>query len=147
MTKDHTEGDGFVIVEQMTGEQALDLILAELPGFREYLDDKIVRPQAQGEEVLLHAAMSDLGRYYMREARSDSDLRSRYWATVEDLAASPGQYVREAVHSSLIEWFAWGSPEEKDALVDAYDLIGPETRKILGYYAGDLPRLLKRMQR
>lgn len=135
------EGDGFVIRCQMTGGEALDLILARFPGFREHLDEVAFDDDGP---LLLHVVMGDLGRYYMAEVRRHQESRTRFWAMVEDLAASDGNYVSEAVHSSLIEWFAWGSPEEQAALVEARRLFGAATRKMVSYFARDLPGLLKR---
>jgi hypothetical protein len=127
-----------VIRREMLGAEALELILDRLPGFRSHVDDIAVEDDGS---VLLHLVMGDLGRYYMGEARTDEQLRPRFWATVEELAASGGNYVPEAVHSSLVEWFAWGSDEEKQALVRAYALLGPETRRMVRYFARDLPDL------
>jgi hypothetical protein len=135
---DRVEGGDFVIRRGMTGEEALALILDRLPAFRAHLDEESAFGEG-GEPLLLHLVMGDLGRYYMAVARHDDDLRRRYWEVVEQLASSEGQYVDNAVHTSLIEWFAWGDEDEKNALVTAYPLLGRETRRMVSYFADSLP--------
>jgi hypothetical protein len=52
----------------------------------------------------------------MERARSVPDLAARYWAAVETLAAEGDDDVKNSVHVSLIEWFAWGDEEDSRAL-------------------------------
>ena len=83
---------------------------------------------------MLHVAMGDLGRYYMLEARSNPDRARTYWLAVERLAGDGDEAVRNAVHASLIEWFAWGDRNAKDALAEAEPMQGPATADIIRHY-------------
>jgi hypothetical protein len=114
----------------MTRDEAAARLVEVLPEFRSELEAAIEYDEG---DLLLHPLMGDLARFYMRE-RGDADLRRRYWRVVEELAANGDDGVNNAVHVSLIEWFAWGSPEEVRALDDARELQGPATRAIREHY-------------
>ena len=132
--------DGFgSVVKSMTGSEALGFVLERLPESRPFLDLDIIEGN-KGEDALLHVAMGDLARFYMARCMGDRSLRRRFWATVEDLAANGGHYVEDAIGTSLIEWFAWGSASERRALRRAMRLHGPATSRIVDHYRADLRR-------
>jgi hypothetical protein len=114
----------------LTRDNAVARLLEALPEYQPAWDEIT---DLQGE-LLLHVMMGDLARFYMREYKQ-RDVRERFWRVVEELAADGDQYVENAVHVSLIEWFAWGSPEEVRAMDDARELHGPATRAIRAHYA------------
>src|SRR6202042_3618621 len=103
----------------MDPAQALDYLIAELPGFKDYL------AFPDESDPHLHPAMGDLGRYYMTQFRRHQWLAHTYWAAVERLATNGDETVRNAVHASLIEWFAYGDECEKAALAEATSAHGP----------------------
>ena len=78
--------------------------------------------------------MGDLGRYYMSRVRADPELSESYWSAVERLASEGDSAVVNALHASLIEWFAFGDADEKIALVDAAPMQGPATQAIVSQY-------------
>jgi hypothetical protein len=81
--------------------------------------------------------MGDLGRFYMEHGKRDKDLSVRFWQVIEELAANGDDGVENAVHVSLVEWFAWGSKAEQAALTEAEHLQGPATSAMVRAY---LPR-------
>lgn len=109
-------------------QEAIAYLLDRLPGYDGYLTfpDEC--------HALLHLAMGDLGRYYMAEVRRHPDLLRTYWSAVERLASEGDEPVRNAVHASLIEWFACGGQDEKDALVEAAEMQGLATAAIIRHY-------------
>src|SRR5262245_46078969 len=66
----------------------------------------------------------DLGRFYMARALDDPELAGRYWSVVEELAANGDQVVESAVHTSLIERFAWARRRRASCFASG----GPVTR-------------------
>ena len=123
-------------VSFMTGrvgsEEAVSRLLEALPAFRPYYESEAPEP---GDELLLHPVMGELARFYLEQGLAEQpDLAERYWTVVEVLAAHGDDYVKEAVHSSLIEYFAWGTKDEQAALRDAEPLQGPATSAIVAAY-------------
>lgn len=115
----------------MNTEEAGAYLLGSLPGYADYLTLPDEFPE------LLHTAMGDLGRYYMADVRENPDLVATYWSVVERLARDGDEAVTNAVHASLIEWFALGSHEEQQALYGAAGHQGPATAKIITNYRQD----------
>ena len=70
----------------------------------------------------------------MSKARNDKELAGRFWHVVEQLAADGNQYVEIAIHTSLVEWFAWGDEDERAALTDAETLLGEATARMVEAY-------------
>ncbi len=122
----------------MNREAAVAHLLQALPEFVSYYEDSLAAPTEPGDQLLIHVVMGDLARFYMENAINDQELARRYWSVVEDLAANGDQAVENAVHVSLIEWFAWGDEDEKAALLAASGLHGPATRRIVAFYSSDL---------
>ena len=118
----------------MTPDEAVQRLLDELPEFRADYESSDGRPTEAGDQLLIHAVMEDLARFYMQHGVRDRDLAVRFWGLVEELATEGDHAVENAVWVSLIEWFAWGSKKEKAALVDAGDLQGPQTKAISAHY-------------
>jgi hypothetical protein len=118
----------------MTREQAVHRLLDELPEFSPFYEESDGRPTEAGDELLIHVVMGDLARFYMERGAHDPELAARYWRVVEELATEGDQAVENAVHVSLIEWFAWGEEREQAALVNAGALQGPKTKAIRAYY-------------
>jgi hypothetical protein len=118
----------------VTREEAVQRLLDVLPEFRPYYDDSDGRPAEPGDELLLHVVMGDLARFYMARGLDNAGLAARFWRVVEELAADGDQAVENAVHVSLIEWFAWGDDSEKEALLNAGRLQGPMTKAIRAAY-------------
>lgn len=113
-------------------EQAIAYLLERLPDYEEFL----TFPDEAAQ--LLNPSMGDLGRYYMARVRADPDLAEAYWSAVERLASEGDSAVVNAVHASLIEWFAFGDADEKAALFDAAPMQGPATQAIVIQYRQDL---------
>lgn len=109
-------------------------LLEELPEFSSSYEESDGRPAEAGDELLIHVGMGDLARFYMERGTHDPELAARYWRVVEELATEGDQAVENAVHVSLIEWFALGDERELAALVDAGPLQGPQTKAIRAYY-------------
>ena len=122
------------VLDSVTREEAVRRLLDVLPEFRPYCDNSDGRPTAPGDELLIHVVMGDLARFYMAHGVDDPDVAARFWRVVEELAAHGDQAVENAVHVSLIEWFAWGDDTEQAALVSAGALQGPKTKAIRAYY-------------
>jgi hypothetical protein len=89
-------------------------------------------------ELLIHLLMSDFGRFYTQHALSVPKLAARYWAAVETLAAEGDEDVKNAVHVSLIEWFAWGDEQESRALRNSVSALRPATRAMAAHFFRDL---------
>jgi hypothetical protein len=108
--------------------QAVDRLLEAVPEFRADYEESVGHPNYGGEgELLLHTVMSDLACFYMEKANLDPELAARFWNVVEALASSGDEFVTNAVHVSLIEWFAWGDDDEQAALVQAEPHQGKAT--------------------
>lgn len=117
------------------GHQAVTVLLRGLPEFEAEYSDSDGHPDADDDgQLLLHVVMGDLARFYMAHGLGDAELAARFWRTVEDLAANGNQYVAEAVHTSLVEWFAWGDDAEQGALREAESMQRPETRAMVRAY-------------
>jgi hypothetical protein len=120
-----------VVSPLIVPQEAITYLLDRLPGYDGY-------PTFPEEgQALLHPAMGDLGRYYMAEVRPRPALARTYWSAVERLASEGDEAVRNAVHASLIEWFAWGDQDEKDALAEAAEAQGPATAALLRHCQPD----------
>ncbi len=70
----------------------------------------------------------------MAHGVDNPELAARYWHVVEEVATQGDQAVQNAVHVSLIEWFAYGDADEQAALRDAAALQGPETKALVAYF-------------
>jgi hypothetical protein len=118
----------------VTPEDAADRLLEVLPEFRADYEDSDAVPATPEDHLLLHLLMSDLARFYMRDVRGDPELAARFWRVVEELAVTGDQEVENAIHVSLIEWFAWGDDDEVAALIDAASLQGRATWAMVQAY-------------
>jgi hypothetical protein len=115
--------------------RAIDRLLAVVPEFAPDYRESVGHPSYDADgDLLLHVVMGDLGRFYMERARPDHDLAARFWRVVEELACTGDDGVQNAVHVSLIEWFAWGDDAEQAALAEAAPLQGPATRAMVEAY-------------
>jgi hypothetical protein len=112
-------------------QKAIAYLVQRMPEYEEFL----TFPDEAA--ALLHPSMGDLGRYYMAQVRGDPELTETYWSTVERLASEGDSAVVNAVHASLIEWFAFGDADEKAALFDAAPMQGPATQAMVGHYRQD----------
>jgi hypothetical protein len=121
------------MTEPVGREGAARRMVEAFPAFSPYYADEAPDP---GEEILLHPVMGAFARFYLEQELADQpDLVQRYWSLVEELASRGDDYVKEAVHSSLIEYFAWGNESEQAALRNAEPLQGPATKAIVVAYA------------
>jgi hypothetical protein len=115
--------------------QAIDRLLAVVPEFTPDYEESVGHPAYDHDgDLLLHLVMGDLGRFYMLHARPNGDLAMRYWQVIEELAATGDEGVQNAVHVSLVEWFAWGDDAEQAALAEAERLQGAATRVMVQAY-------------
>lgn len=115
-------------------DQALTRLLEVLPEFAATYENSLARPTESGDELLLHVLMGDLADFYMESGGQNPKLAARYWSVVEELAATGDEAVENAVWVSLVEWFAWGSDDERSALRSARPLLGPATVRIAAHY-------------
>lgn len=114
---------------------AIERLLALVPEFAADYEESVGHPSYDVDgDLLLHVVMGDLGRFYMERARPADDLAARYWRAVEELASTGDEGVQNAVHVSLVEWFAWGDDAEQAALAEAARLQGPATRAMVEAY-------------
>lgn len=125
---------GLRLSQTMNRDDAVTRLLEVLPEFRPCYEDSDAIPVHLGDELLIHVLMGDLARFYMAHGVDNPELAARYWRVVEELATQGDQAVQNAVHVSLIEWFAWGAADEQAALRDATALQGPETKALVAYF-------------
>lgn len=112
-------------------------VAAELPEFREVVEQHV----DFFEEALTIILFGELADRYAQRETVTPELARRFWATMEHVAVSdPASGAGEAaVHQGLVEFLAWGDRREMTALLDAEPYLGPETRRIVGYYLADWP--------
>lgn len=111
----------------MDEQDSLQHLCERLPEFTAQVDEHL----ACHDELLFHLVMGDLARFYWDTVRHDAEMARRFWMSVDWMAIKGDQYVENAVGVSLIEWFAWGSKEEQQVLLDAAPLQGSHTRAIV----------------
>ena len=115
--------------------EALKRLLEELPEFGPEYQESVGHPDYdENGELLLHVVMGDLGRFYMSHGRGNAEIAARFWRVVEEMAQEGDEAVENAVHASLIEWFAWGDAAEQAALLDASPRQGDATTAMIGHY-------------
>lgn len=101
--------------------EAVDRLLAVVPEFGADCEGARRYPTGEDEDrdLPLHGVMADLAPFYMGRARSDQELAARFWRVVEELASYGDDEVKNAIHVSLIQWFACGDEDEQAALMEA----------------------------
>jgi hypothetical protein len=113
----------------------MERLLAVVPEFTADYEDSVGHPSYDADgDLLVHVVMGDLGRFYMANARHDQELAGRFWRVIDELASHGDEGVENAVHVSLIEWFAWGAEDEQAALVEAEPLQGHATWSMVQAY-------------
>jgi hypothetical protein len=119
----------------MDKREAIELLLEVLPEFGPEYEKSVGHPGYDEDgELLLHIVMGDLCRFYMSLGRRDTEIAARFWGVVEEMAEQGDEAVQNAVHVSLIEWFAWGDATEQAALLDASALHGDATTAMVRQY-------------
>jgi hypothetical protein len=101
-------------------------IRARLPEFAPDIDEHL----AFNGELLLHLLMGDLARWYVKEALEQSELKRRVWMTIDWLDIHGDWSVQNAIGVSFIEWFAWGSDQDRAILIEAKPLMSSTIRAI-----------------
>lgn len=120
--------------------QAIERLLADVPEFAVDYRESVGHPSYDADgDLLLHVVLGDLGRFYMAGARHDQELARRFWRVIEEIASNADQGVDNAVHVSLIEWFAWGDEDEQAALSEAEPLQGPAIWSMVQAYRPRAP--------
>ena len=111
--------------EPLNNQAAVELLRNNLPEFAPAIDEHL---EDNFGELLFHLLMGDLARFYVSDALDDPALRRRFWMVVDRLAVLGDDRVENAVGVSLIEWFAWGSDQERSMLVEAKPLMSSHIR-------------------
>jgi hypothetical protein len=109
-------------------------LVEQLPEFAPEVDYHL----AFNGELLFHVLMGQLAVFYMDVARDQPELSRRVWLALDHLATEADDYVQNALDVSLVEYFAWGSDDEKAALRDATPLFSPAMMRIVGKWQADL---------
>ena len=113
--------------ETLDDDAASRLLRQRLPEFAPAIDEHL---EDNFGELLLHNLMGDLARFYMTDAQHNRELQRRYWMAVDRLADHGDDSVQNAIGVSLIEWFAWGSDQERRVLISAKPQMSRLVRSI-----------------
>ena len=120
----------------MNEQDAISTLRERLPEFAPDIDEHFAD---FGGELLFHVLMGALARFYVRVVRRDPHLERRFWMTVDWLWMHGDDRVQNAIGVSLIEWFAWGSPEQQEMLREAKPLMSAAIRSVASTFL-DGPR-------
>ena len=115
----------------MDAAATVAVLRAEVSGAAAVIDAHLAFMEG---DLLLHVLLGELADFYVSRLAGDAERERRFWDVVERIARVGDEHVVEALHVSLVEWFAWGHEHERGALVAHATRERPLVRAMAAHY-------------